>query len=241
MIPQLSATTLPGFRRKFRVTPIVGKVCAEVEDDFHCMSVIVHHDGESVLAVEPNMRRAPWTTCPGAEKKLQQTFSGVALKEFSRQGEKKLNCTHLYDLALLAAVHAGDEAAFTYEIYVSDPVEGYRKAEIYQRGEFVLGWTTTGMEIVAPDTLSGVGLASMRECIANMPAELQEPAKLLQWANMIANGRLIPMSEQSDASRMPASCYTFQPERAIVADRVGEIKEFSTGGVMPLDGYEAFQ
>jgi hypothetical protein len=46
------------------------------------------------------------------------------------------------------------------------------------------------------------------------------------------------MSRQSDASRMPPSCYTFQPERAAVATRIGKIMNFSDGTVQPLDDGE---
>jgi hypothetical protein len=36
---------------------------------------------------------------------------------------------------------------------------------------------------------------------------------------------------------MPANCYTFQPENAIKAVRVGEVLEFSRGRGAPLDHY----
>src|SRR5690242_9558027 len=66
---------LPGFRRRFRITPATGVVSAEVEDDFHCMSVTVRHRNGVTTAVEPVLFRAPWTTCPGAVERLKQTFS----------------------------------------------------------------------------------------------------------------------------------------------------------------------
>jgi hypothetical protein len=33
---------------------------------------------------------------------------------------------------------------------------------------------------------------------------------------------------------MPANCYTFQPERAAVARRVGLLRDFSDGSEVPL-------
>ena len=42
-----------------------GEVRSEVEDDYHCMAVVVRHDGRVAQAVEADMIRAPWTTCPG--------------------------------------------------------------------------------------------------------------------------------------------------------------------------------
>lgn len=69
---------------------------------------------------------------------------------------------------------------------------------------------------------------------------MREAARLLRWGNMLANGRTIPLSDQSDATKMPPNCYTFQPERAQVAQRVGDIKNFGPGGEEPLACYEAF-
>jgi hypothetical protein len=227
----------PGFRRRFRLTPANGIVQAEVEDDFHCMSVVIRHDGVSATGVEADMRRAPWTTCPGAPDQLQQTFAGVALASFGERGEKQANCTHLYDLALLASVHAFDDAPTVYDIFVSDPVDGVRRAEIWRNGETVLRWTECRFLITEPEAAAGIRLDKLRPWIASLAPELQEPARLLQWGNMLANGRVIPLADQSDAMKMPPNCFTFQPQRAVVAKRVGVIRDFSQGQ-QPLDGFE---
>jgi len=228
----------PGFRRRFRLTPGQQKVQAEVEDDFHCMSVIVRHDGEKALQIEPDMRRAPWTTCPGAVEHLRQTFAGTALALFAERGEKQTNCTHLHDLAVLAASHVFDNSPTVYDIFVSDPVEGRRYAEIRRNGERVLGWTESQFQIVEPEAAAGIRLDKLRSWITSLTPDLQEPARLLQWGNMLANGRTIPLEKQSDATKMPASCYTFQPERAVIAKRVGLIRDFSLAAEQPLEKFE---
>lgn len=228
----------PGFRRRFRLTPTQQAVQAEVEDDFHCMSVIVRHDGERATQVEPDLRRAPWTTCPGAVEKLQQTFTGVALASFPERGEKQTNCTHLHDLATLAAAHAFDVEATVYDIFVSDPVGGMRHAEIRRNGKTLLEWTEAQFHLVEPKVAAGVRLDKLKAWIVNLAPELQEPAKLLQWGNMLANGRTIPLEKQSDATIMPPNCYTFQPERKMIAKRIGVIRDFSQGSDTPLGGYE---
>lgn len=228
----------PGFRRRFRLTPAQSAVQAELEDDFHCMSVFVRHDGETATHIEPDLRRAPWTTCPGAVQQLQQTFTGVALASFVERGDKQSNCTHLHDLAVLAAGHAFDDAPTIYDILVSDSVDGLRHAEIRRNGELMLRWTESQFLIVEPKTAAGIRLDKLRPWIASLEPELQEAARLLQWGNMLANGRAIPLDKQSDATKMPPSCYTFQPERAVVAKRVGLIKDFSQGVNQPLEDYE---
>lgn len=225
-----------GFWRRIRLTPSPNAVQAEVEDDFHCMSVVVHHDGEKALRIVPDMRRAPWSTCPGAVDGLVQTFTGVALALFPERGEKKANCTHLYDLALLAASHAADRAQTIYDVLVSDPVDNQRLAEVRRNDETLLTWIESGFQIVKPDAAAGIRLDKLRSWIETLEPALQEPARLLQWGNMLANGRIIPLEKQSDATRMPPSCYTFQPERAEVAKRIGEIRDFSHGAGRPLEG-----
>lgn len=231
---------LAGFRRRFRITPEPTRICCEVEDDYHCMTVVVNHDGKVVTSIEPGMRRVPWTTCPGAEQQLKQTFNGVALEDFASRGDKKSNCTHLYDLALLAANHFHDTEGTVYDLLVSDPIDGVRLAEIRKNGRTVLSWSESGFTITEPPELAGTPLFDMREWISGLEKEQQEYARLLQWGNMLANGRSIPLENQSDATKMPPNCYTFQTERAKTAKRVGEIRDFSAEESDPLADYQAF-
>jgi hypothetical protein len=229
---------LPGFRRRFRITPGPDSVCCDVEDDFHCMSVLVRHDGEMATSVEPQMHRAPWTTCPGAELKLHETFSGLPLAEFSSRGEKNTNCTHLYDLILLAANHVFDNKPTVYDILVSDHIDGKRWAQVRMEGEVLLSWVEAELSIIEPDELAGTSLFDMRAWIQSLDPALREAARLLRWGNILASGRSIPLDEQSDATTMPPNCYTFQPERARQAQRVGEIRDFSQAVEQPLEKIE---
>ena len=226
---------LPGFRRRFAVAVGEAWVRSAVEDDYHCMRVTIRHDGVRAVSIAGEVIRAPWTTCPNAGLQLQQTFEGVPLSEFAGRGEKTSNCTHLHDLALLAATHAFDAHALSYEILVSDPIDGLRQVEIRRNGRRALGWTEAGMRIVEPAEMAGMTLDKLRPWIDTLSPEQQEAARLLRWANMIANGRQIPMERQSDASRMPSNCYTFQPGRKETAKRVGLIRDFSRQIAQPLD------
>jgi hypothetical protein len=233
--PAPALDVLPGFRRRFRVTPGPGRVRTEVEDDYHCMAVTLHHAGGVVTRVEAEQDRAPWSTCPGATAKVEQTFTGMALDAFPARGEKTANCTHLYDLALLAAAHAGDAQPLVYDILACDPEDGHRRLELRRDGVALLSWAEQDGRFVAPAELAGLSLRDMRRYVDALTPELQEAARLLRWAGFIAHGRQIPMSQQSDAARMPPNCYTFQPEMAAKARRVGEIREFSAGAAQPLD------
>lgn len=232
-LPALDA--LPGYRRRFSITPMSDRVLTELEDDYHCMGVTIIHDGAQAIALEPVMDRAPWTTCPGAVAVLQQTFTGVALTAFAQRGEKRANCTHLHDLAVLGAAHAFDKQRLVYDILVSDPVDGKRRAELRRNGATELAWSDIGGRIIEPAEIAGLTLDKLGPWINSLDPQRQETTRLLRWGNMIANGRTIPLQQQSDATRMRAgSCYTFQPQRMIEAKRIGVIRDFSNGTV-PLD------
>ncbi|OAN59331.1 MULTISPECIES: DUF2889 domain-containing protein [unclassified Sphingobium] len=229
---------LSGFRRRFLVTPSAGQVIAAVEDDYHSMAVILHHDGVVVTEVDSILDRLPWTTCPGASAILQGTFTGVPLADVAGRGEKKANCTHLHDLMVLAAAHATDQAPTRYEIVACDPVDGLSVAEIRRDGTPVLQFAHRGHVMERPDAIAGESLLKLREWIEGLEGREREAARLLQWGAILGNGRLIPMERQSTATRVPPNCYTFQPENAVRARRVGKIIDFSGGALVPLDHFD---
>lgn len=226
---------LPGYRRSISIAPTPGRVEINLEDDFHHMRVVLTHADRIVTSVEPHMIRAPWTTCPGAETRLKQTFAGQRLDSFRHRGERTTNCTHLHDMALLGAAHAGDEAPTQFDILVSDPVDGRIDAELRRNGETKLHWTLRGFAIETPTEAAGLSLMQLSPYIATLSGEQQEHARLLRWGAMIAHGRAIPLEKQSNASALPPNCFTFQPETAKRAVRVGEIRDFTASGERPLE------
>ncbi len=230
---------LPGYRRRIRVQAAPGLAMAMLEDDYHCMSVALEHDGERVTAVTPTMYREPWTTCPGAMAQLRETFAGALLAEVTARREKTRNCTHLHDLAVLAAAHAGQAVRLDYDIRVSDPVDGRRILELRRDGRPLLRWIEQDGVLVEPVDAAGRGLMALRDWIAGLDPADREPARLLQWGAIVAHGRTLPSSAMDDALRMPPNCYTFQPERAAIARRIGRIEDFGADGRQPLDGIGA--
>jgi hypothetical protein len=237
-MPETETEDLPGYRRRIRVQPEQGGVLAMLEDDIHCMAVILRHDGEKVLAVDPVTERMPWDTCPGAAAKLVETFSGQPLAEVTARREKKANCTHLHDLAVLAAAHARDAAPITFDLLASDPREGKRILEVRRDGQTVHRWVEQGGVLVAPPPVAGQTLFALRDWINSLEGADQEAARLLQWASLVAHGRTMSFEEQSRAADLPPNCYTFQPERAAIAERVGERFDFSDGSRVPLAGFD---
>jgi hypothetical protein len=166
---------------------------------------------------------------------VAETFTGARLEAFAAPAEKAANCTHLYDLAVLAAAHAGDAEPLVYDILVGDPVATRRRMELRRDGAPVISWVEEAGRLTEPSEIAGLTLMDMGRWLVGLDPVRQEEARLLRWGALVAQGRTIPMTEQSDASSMPPSCYTFQPERAVLARRVGEIRDFSAGTAEPLD------
>lgn len=234
-----AAHTPPGYRRRLRVEAGARSVVALLEDDYHCMSVTLDHDGARVTQVVPVMHRAPWTTCPGAIAKLRETFAGALLSEVTAKRDKQQNCTHLHDLAVLAASRALRPGSAVFDLFAADPVEGRRVLEIRRDGATVLRWIEQDNVLVEPQEIAGRTLFTLRDWIAGLPDDAREAARLLQWGSIVAHGRGLPRKQMETAQGMPPNCYTFQPERAAHALRVGEVIDFSQGGRAPLDGVGA--
>ncbi len=220
---------LPGFRRRILIQPAPGRVTAELEDDYHRMTVEITHEGGVATTVWASMARAPWTTCPGAELQLPRSFTGRLLADFGVVGEREQNCTHLQDLALLAAAHAADASPMVIDILVSDPVDGAKQAELQRNGAAVLQWRMEGNLVTAPAAIAGRGLHQLGDWIAGLDESTKEAARLLRWGTMISGGRLMVI-EKVIGGLLQGRCYTFQPDRFAAAERLGEIIDFSVSG-----------
>jgi hypothetical protein len=92
------------------------------------------------------------------------------------------------------------------------------------------------MVSAAPPEDAGIDLMKLKPLLERLDAKGREAAKILRWGIMVGSGREIPLANQSDASKIPPNCYTFQPATAARARRVGVIRDFSAGEDRLLDG-----
>lgn len=225
----------PQFRRRIEIVPDAGLVVAALKDDFHRMAVRIVHDGTTALLIEADMVRVPWTTCPGALAQLRRTFEGQPLAAFAAAGGKARNCTHLYDLVLLAAAHRADAAACRFDIAVSDPVDGVRVAELRRDGVVVLRWSVDAAGLRGAGIPAGLSLEALTPWIATLDEAAREAVRLLRWGSMLALGRAYSVVEQSAAGKERVGvCYTFQPDRIAHAHRIGAVRDFSESAFPPL-------
>ena len=200
------------------------------------MSVTLRHENGIVTEVHSSQQRAPWTTCPGAIAQLEKSFKGFPLARIPGGAQKRINCTHLYDLALLGAAHALDAEPFIYDVLVSDPINAERQIELRRNGAPVLQWTEKDGVMSAPAELVGLSVYTMSAWVASQRAEHREYARLLSWAARVALGRFFQQDEVLDPTTLPLSCFTFQPGVVEHAGRAMQARDFSAGDASPLDG-----
>lgn len=231
----MSTTDRPGYRRRILIELGEGTVTAELEDDYHRMVVTLDHAGGVITAVNSAMKRSPWTTCPGAMAQLETTFRGQRLDAAGLRDEKPRNCTHLFDLATFAAAHAGEAAPIAYEIAVADAVDGAAEARLWRDGVAVFHWRYADGAYTAPADMAGMPMAAIGGWIAALPADLQEPARILRWAAMVAHGRTMILPAGMSATHFPSgACFTFQPETAPNGTRrPGADVDFTAPGARP--------
>ena len=225
-----------GYRRRILIEPAPGRVTAELEDDYHRMVVMLRHRDGIIVETASEMKRAPWTLCPGAMAQSAETFTGVAVADVARRGAKTQNCTHLHDLALFAAAHANDMSRIAYDILVTDPVGGERRARLIRDGATMLDWRLAGDRFLAPPALTGLTLRDLGGWIAGLHHADAEAARILRWAAILAYGRGMDIPAGISATAFPAgSCYNFQAERAPGSTRrPGADVDFTAPGAEPL-------
>jgi len=234
------------YRRRILLVAADGRVTADLEDDFHRYGVEIAHDGGQVGAVRGHVGRFPWSECENASTPLQ-AFRGAPLSTSltanARRGNPRENCTHLFDLAVLAVAHAAaGRARRQYDIAVPDRVDGVTRATLQRDGELVLAWDLCGSEISDPPPyagreLRGASLASWAE--SELDPDTAEAAIVLRRGSFISNGRLGDFDSAPNASVLlpwaENSCHSFTRGIAEKALRIrGSTREFTHHPERPL-------
>ncbi len=209
------------FRRRLRLQGESDRVVAEVEDCNHGFRSIVYHDGEQVTRIETQAIRTPFSTCDGAMS-LIQGFVGVnihdGLKEITRGFNPKSNCTHLYDLTVLAIQHCHrGENTRQFDIAVPDEYDGPTEATITLNQNILLRWQVSQWVLQNPE-FKGVSLArGFGEWASSYyQGDERDAAFILQKGYLVSNARKFDMGKLqgtliSDYEHMLGACYTYTP------------------------------
>lgn len=199
-----------------------------MEDEHHYFIVDLGHDGEKITSVTSTARRTPWTLCPQAERRLQD-FIGQPLR--SRMAVKlddidgKQQCTHQYDLVMVALTQALRPGRREYVTRVSGRMHEYRHAQLWLDDKQVLDWHLQGTLIDSDDVFDQRDLRSILPWAdEHLDDATLEALYVQRRAVMVAASKGINMDQFSDAgqlmSRQSGACFAFQPERADEAKRV---------------------
>tara|TARA_R110002049_G_scaffold108853_15_gene257437 strand:- start:5092 stop:5865 length:774 start_codon:yes stop_codon:yes gene_type:complete len=210
------------YRRRIRLVQHGSELIGELEDDCHGFRVVLQHDGLVVTGVSGSALRVPLSTCGQAIKPLQ-ALTGTALvaplPEIVASINPRANCTHWYDLALLALAHATqDEPVRIYDVEVVDqpPDRSPARAEVFLNGESIHRWLLDGTTVVEPASFAGRPMMKGFSAWANDAFEggAREAAFVLSKGVFVAFSRLFDMSNVGGQSalehtNMRGACYSY--------------------------------
>ncbi|TKA93542.1 DUF2889 domain-containing protein [Halopseudomonas bauzanensis] len=215
------------FRRViFDVSPT--ECLVAMEDEHHYFVLQLGHDGECITSVASTARRTPWTLCPEAERQLQ-AFVGQPLRQRIAINlpdiDSKQQCTHQYDLLMVALSQALRPGRREYVAKVVGAMHEYRHTQLWLDDEKLLDWRLRGTVIDSEDQCNQQDLRSvMPWADEHLDDQMLEALFVQRRAVMVAASKgfdldLIPNAGVAMRARAGA-CFVFQPERAAQAVRV---------------------
>lgn len=210
------------YRRRIRLTRSDQQLGAELEDDCHGFRLRLEHDGHRVTAVSGDALRVPLNTCAGALQPLQ-ALVGVALDapvaDIVASVAPRSNCTHLFDLSLLALAHwPQPEPVRIYDVEVVDQAEQgtAARAEVFLNGVSLHRWQLVRMNIVEPLAYAGRPVLRGFSAWANdaFAGLEREAAFVLSRGVFVACSRMFDMSNIGGQSalnhtHMLGACYSY--------------------------------
>lgn len=241
----------PGtYRRRLFVETGPGWARAELEDDPHRYGLTLHHDGERITAVEGRALRTPWSACGEAVALLDRVV-GASLspdpQALYRHTNGREQCTHLFDLAGLAASHAARcivRREFDIEVPCMDP-GARRDAVLRVDGREVLRWTLQRNTILAPEPFTGQDVGALMGWAKTrfVDRDRFEAVWVLRRAVFVAGNRFFDldgMARAIDTGHVLGSCHVFSEAVAQRARRMpGATLDFSDRGTPMLADLEA--
>lgn len=230
-----------GFRRRIAIHPGHGWIGGALEDDMHHFLLRLDHDGARISGAAARALRHPWSGCAGAPDHIVEGLVGLPLAEVAAQDPSAF-CTHLIDLAVLLAAHAGDGATRTFDMTVADRVEGRTSAMLAEDGALRLTWRLDGTALCAPGDHAGQDLRQLSRWKHDLEPAEAERAGLLRRAVFVSGVRAYkPPPGTLTANESPGRmgvCFNYQLPQAATSTRNPDWHtDFSRGGREPLDGF----
>ena len=209
-----------------------------LEDSNHGFKLQLHHDGKLITQVIAEPIRHPFITCPEAVGNVRQ-IENLPLADVAAQRARlpqASSCTHLVDMALLAASHAADlEQQRHYDIAVEDEKDGVTLARISCDEQIVHTWTIRNHTLETPLELAGkpVMRGFYPWAVTQFDGLALEAAQLLQRGYFVAQARrsvYLPIENYPASSDgMPVgACYSYNTGAVERALRIhGSVRDYS--------------
>jgi hypothetical protein len=229
----------PGLHRRIVLQPGNGWIGVALEDDMHRFHLRLDHAGGRVAAVAGKAVRHPWSACPGAIGFMAAELTGQPLADVARRDPFQ-HCTHLFDLAVLAAAHADDAEATRFDMTVADRVEDRTTATLCENGAEKLRWRLDGTAIAGDPPFGGRDLRQLSKWKHELPAADAERAALLRRAIFVSGARQYtpPPGDPSayDNRERMGVCFNYQLPQAATSHRTPDWhRDFSQSGNEPLE------
>jgi hypothetical protein len=236
----------PGLWRRIVLRPHEGWIGGALEDDMHSFRIRLDHADGRITAVYAKAVRTPWTACVGAAPHIEEELTGALLSEVAGRDPTQ-ECTHLFDLAILCAAHAGDTGPTTFDMRVADREGatelggGRTTGALSVNGVETMRWHVDGTAIEGPEPFGGRDMKRLSKWKSEFSPEVAEQAALLRRAIFVAPARVYEAPKDRKASEMAwrmGVCFNYQMPQAADSDPLFDKRDFSEGGRKPLEGVD---
>lgn len=230
----------PGLWRRIMLRPGPGWIGGALEDDMHCFLLRLDHADGRIAKVSARGVRTPWSACTGAPGFMVDDLTGKLLTEVATRDPAQ-HCTHLFDLAILCAAHAGDTDPSCFDMRVADRAADRTTATLELDGEERLRWRLTGTIIDGPEPFAGRDIKRVSKWKHDFPPHVAEWATLLRRAIFISGARQYPTPQGVHAVDMGPGrmgvCFNYQLPQAERSTPIFDRRDFSED-LEPLEGFE---
>jgi len=212
------------------------RVEAVLEDPFHALALLIHHDDRALTAVEGRWERHPLSSCAGAGGAMTGLASLPLVDDLRTrwlQAEPALQCTHMFDTLRLAAVHiAQGRGDRRHDVILPDSDAGHQPVRLLQDGALMLEIVIDGdFHITAPSAYAGAPLLNgfARWAAERLSAKEFECLFLIQRGAFVGRGQRMDITQYYGrdgalSGPLPATCFGSQPERYATSLRLANAR-----------------
>ncbi len=233
----------PGLWRRIVLQPGPGWIGGALEDDMHSFRIRLDHKDGRITKAFARPVRTPWSMCPGAADHIAKELTGELLVDVANRDPLK-HCTHLFDLAVLAAAHAGDTQRTTFDMRVADRIGatelggGRTSGTLSVNGVEKMRWLLDGTAIVGTERYAGRDMKGVSRWKHEYPPEEAEWATVLRRAIFVSPARQYDPPFGRKAGEMgefrKGVCFNYQPPQIDESEPLFDKRDFSMSGRKPL-------